>query len=60
MVPNTIVCISRRPLDPILLDLEEDTAAFFKLLMGIQDKKGLKKYIIYVQEKAYQACFQPD
>jgi len=60
MAPDTIVRISMRPLDPTLLNLEEDAAAFFESLTGIQDEEGLKKHIIHVQEKAYQARLQPD
>ena len=57
MASDTIICTSKRPLDPTLLNLEEDEATFFKLLTGIQDEEELKKHIIHVQEKAYQARF---
>jgi len=55
MASDTIICTSKRPLDPTLLNLEEDEATFFKLLTGIQDEEELKKHIIHVQRKAYQA-----
>ena len=60
MDPDTIIRILRMPLDPTLLNLKEDETAFFESLTGIQDEEGLKKHIIHVQEKAYQARSQPD
>jgi len=45
MASDTIICTSKRPLDPTLLNLEEDEATFFKLLTGIQD-----------EEEAYNSC----
>ena len=57
MASDIIIRTSKRPLDPTLLNLEEDEATFFKLLTGIQDEEELKKHIIHVQGKAYQARF---
>ena len=57
MASDTVIRTSNRPLDPTLLNLEEDEATFFKLLTGIQDEEELKKHIIHVQGKAYQARF---
>jgi len=59
MASDTIICTSKRPLDPALLNLNEDETTFFKLLTGIQDEEELKKHLIHVQGKVYQACFDP-
>ncbi|KAJ3573129.1 hypothetical protein NP233_g2621 [Leucocoprinus birnbaumii] len=47
------------PLDPGLLNLNQDEFTFFKALTGIKDDDEVKKHIIDVQEKAYQVFPYP-
>ncbi|KAJ3561953.1 hypothetical protein NP233_g9878 [Leucocoprinus birnbaumii] len=56
---DTTVQTHKRPLDPTLLDLEDEEARFFKQLTGIQNEKELRDHIVGVQEKAYQVYRYP-
>lgn len=58
MPQDDVVQTFKRPLDPTLLNLNEQEAQFFKSQTGIQDDKELRKHIIQVQEKAYQVSSQ--
>lgn len=44
----------KRPLDPTLLNFNEQEAQFFKSLTGIEDDEELRKHVIQVQTKAYE------
>ncbi|KXN85578.1 hypothetical protein AN958_11145 [Leucoagaricus sp. SymC.cos] len=59
MAPDTVVHTHKRPLDPSLLDLNEDETQFFKSLTGIQNEKELEEHIILVQAKAYEVYGYP-
>ncbi|KAF4596469.1 hypothetical protein EYR40_007833 [Pleurotus pulmonarius] len=43
------------PLDPSFYKLDDDEATFFKAMTGIQDAQELKRHILGVQAKAYEA-----
>ncbi|KAF9446312.1 hypothetical protein P691DRAFT_804387 [Macrolepiota fuliginosa MF-IS2] len=53
MSQNGVEQAVKRPLDPTLLNLNEQEAHFFKSLTGIQGDEELREHIIQVQTKAY-------
>lgn len=44
---------AEQPLDPALLELAEDEAAFFKAQTGLTDDGALRAHILAVQRKAF-------
>jgi hypothetical protein len=59
MSQDNVIHVYTAPLDPKLLNLNEQEAEFFKSQTGIQDDNELRNHIIEVQKKAYETHKYP-